>query len=44
MILKNGKVGLAYIKKGSRVNGTIVESIEIFKKEVQVKGDIFKLV
>ncbi len=31
MILKSGKVGLAYKKYGSHLNGTIVQSIKIMK-------------
>jgi hypothetical protein len=32
MILKNGKVGLAYKKYGSYLNGTIVQEIEVSLK------------
>lgn len=34
MILKSGKVGLAYKKYGSYLNGTIVQEIEIKSKEI----------
>ena len=27
--MKQGKIGLAYLKKGARLNGTVVETIEI---------------
>ena len=33
MILKSGKVGLAYKKYGSYLNGTIVQKIKIINRE-----------
>jgi hypothetical protein len=35
MILKTGKVGLAYRKYGSVKNGSIVQTLKIEKREVK---------